>query len=398
MTYAEAQQFLHSLRPFGQVLGLDIMQALADRLGNPERHLRFIHIAGTNGKGSVAAMCHSVLTEAGYRCGLYTSPHLVSFTERFQINRTPCQPQDVVWMVERIQPLRHGLSREPTFFETVTAMALDYFREQRVDIVVWETGMGGRLDATNIVIPLVSVITTIGFDHQQYLGDTLEKIAAEKAGIIKPGIPCVTGVRDPGPLQVIRDIAAARGSPLTIITEPSNDPVPLPGEHQRWNWAVAQAALRASGLSIPADAWQTGLQRTEWPGRFQQIGPVILDGAHNPPAAEALAATWRARLKNQPVLLIIGVLRDKDYRQIVQILAPLAHRVICVPVRNPRSLDPRELAAEFPQATVADCVADALAQRRDGEIAVVTGSLFLVGEALQWLQRKQVDLPELTLQ
>lgn len=398
MTYAEALEFLHRLRPYGQVLGLDIIHALAERLGNPERQLRFLHIAGTNGKGSVAAMCHSVLTEAGYRCGLYTSPHLVSFTERFQINRTPCRPEDVVWMVERIRPLREGLGREPTFFETVTAMALDYFRAQGVNVVVWETGMGGRLDATNIVTPLVAVITTIGFDHQQYLGDTLEKIAAEKAGIIKPGVPTVTGVRDPGPLQVIRDVAAARGSSLTVVTEPSNDPVPLPGEHQRWNWAVAKATLLVSGLRIPREAWISGLQRTQWPGRFQRIGSVVLDGAHNPPAAEVLAATCRAMLGERPLLLIIGVLRDKDYPRIAQILAPIAHRVLCVPVHNPRGLDPHELAAHFPQATVAMSVGEALAQRRPDEIAVVTGSLFLVGEALQWLQRQSLDLPELTLQ
>lgn len=398
MTYAEALEFLHSLRPLGQVLGLDVMRALADRLGNPERQLRFIHIAGTNGKGSVAAMCHSVLTEAGYRCGLYTSPHLVSFTERFQIHREPCRAEDVCWMVERIRPLRGGLKREPTFFETVTAMALDYFRREKAEVVVWETGMGGRLDATNIVTPLVAVITTIGMDHQQYLGDTPEKIAAEKAGIIKPGVPTVTGVREAGPLGVIRAVARQRGSPLTVVTAPSSEPVPLAGEHQRWNWAVAQAALRASGLTIPADAWRTGLARTRWPGRFQRVGRVVLDGAHNPPAAEALAATWRATLGDCPVLLIIGVLRDKDYRQVARILAPLARRVICVPVRNPRSLEPAALAAEFAQARVASSVAEALAQQRPDEIAVVTGSLFVVGEALQHLGSQQVDERELTLQ
>jgi dihydrofolate synthase/folylpolyglutamate synthase len=393
MTYSDAIESLHRLRPFGQVLGLELVQAVAGRLGHPERALRFLHIAGTNGKGSVAAMCHSVLAEAGYRTGLYTSPHLVSFTERFQINRAPCAPADIVRLWERVRPLREGLARELTLFETVTAMALEYFREQRADVVVWETGLGGRLDATNMVTPLVSVITTIGFDHMQYLGDTLEKIAGEKAGIIKPGVPVVTGVREPGPLAVIRERADRLGSPLTVVTEPAAT-APLAGEHQRWNCAVAVAALRASGLRFTEEQLRVGLAQTHWPGRFQVIGDVVLDGAHNPAAAEVLVRT----LGGERVDLIVGVLRDKDVRRVCEILAAVAREVVCVPVRSERTSDPRELAKFFPRATVAGSVAEALQRRRGDVRTLVTGSLFLVGEALALLQPGGVSAREMALQ
>jgi dihydrofolate synthase/folylpolyglutamate synthase len=387
VTYPEAIEFLFGLRWHGQKLGLDTMRELLALLGNPQDGLRFIHIAGTNGKGSVAAMCHSVLLTAGIRTGLYTSPHLVSFCERFQINGQLIAPDRVVSLVERLRPLlTQTTTRPPTFFEVVTAMALVYFREENVEVVVWETGLGGRLDATNVVTPLVSVITTIGFDHMQYLGDTLASIAGEKAGIIKPGVPVVTGTRETEALRVIRETSAQRGCRLTEVREPLDWEIPLAGNHQRWNCATAVAALQATGLPVTMEQMRAGVRRTRWPGRFQVIREnpvVILDGAHNGEAAQVLAATIREKFPSTPVALILGVLRDKDYAQVCRILAPLARWIYCVPVQSERTCDPAELAAlcrGLVRADLATAYAEAL--MLPSGVIVITGSLFLVGEAL----------------
>ena len=224
MTYADTIDFLYGIRLFGQKLGLETTQYLLRLMGNPQDSLRFIHIAGTNGKGSVAAMLQAMLSAAGYKTALYTSPHLVSFCERFQIDGQCIAEAEVVRLVEEIKPLlekvgAHPEFRAPTFFEAVTAIALQYFREQKVDVVVWETGLGGRLDATNVVTPLVSVITNIAFDHTQYLGETLTQIATEKCGIIKPGVPVVTACAAEEALAVIRKIAAAQAEALPLWGE-----------------------------------------------------------------------------------------------------------------------------------------------------------------------------------
>ncbi len=410
MTYSQTIDYLFGIRLFGQKLGLETMRELLRRLGEPQCGLKFIHIAGTNGKGSVAAMCHSVLVAAGYRAGLYTSPHLVSFCERFQINQQPIAPADVVRLVEQIRPHlevvgaasppRPAEFRPPTFFEVVTALALEHFRQQRVEVAVWETGLGGRLDATNVVTPLVSVITSISLEHTQYLGNSLTEIAREKCGIIKPGVPVVSAPQAAEVLAVIRQTCAERNCPLTVVQPPwPGYEIPLIGAHQRINCAIAVAALRASGLRLTNEQLPEGLKRTQWPGRFQVIGNVVVDGAHNPAAAELLAATLRERYAGQPLLLIIGVLKDKDYPGMCRLLAPLAARVICVPVRSERACDPRELAKQFPNATVCERVAAAMAMRRAGETAVVTGSLFLVGEALRELGVLPAETErELTLQ
>ncbi len=394
MTYTEAIDFLYGIRLFGQKLGLETMQDLMRRLGNPERDLRFIHIAGTNGKGSVAAMTHAVLAHAGFRTGLYTSPHLVSFCERFQVNGQPIAEGDAVRLVEQIRPLLERTEpRSPTFFEVVTAMALLYFRECNVEVVSWETGMGGRLDATNIVTPCVSVITNVGYDHMQYLGDTLDKIAAEKAGIIKRGVPVVTGAQDPTVLKIIRQTCATLNSSLTEVRQPLLWETNLAGDYQHWNCATAVAALRATGLPLSEGLIRTGLRQTRWPGRFQVFkGPpcVVLDGAHNAPAAAELAKTLSAESPTTERTLILGVLRDKEVAQVCQTLAPMAAKIFCVPVQNERSSDPSELARfcrnANPQAEVevhAD-LPSAFAKARGGEtgVVVITGSLFLVGEAL----------------
>ena len=425
MTYPETIEFLFGIRLFGQKLGLETMQYLLRLMSDPQQSLRFIHIAGTNGKGSVAAMLHAVLSRAGYKTGLYTSPHLVSFCERFQVNGKPIAESDVVRLVEEIRPLlekvaAHPEFRAPTFFEAITAIALRYFREQNIDVVVWETGLGGRLDATNVVTPLASVITNIAFDHTQYLGETLAQIATEKCGIIKPGVPVVTASVMEEAFRVIQRTAATRGCRVTVVgqdvraTRLSEDEqcqrveltglrhdygpltIPLLGAHQATNCVTAVAALEASGLSFTAGQVHEGLMQTAWPGRFQIVNhhpTVVLDGAHNAAAAEELAATLREHFTGRKLTLILGVLRDKNYDQMCQILAPLAGQVLCVPVNSERTSDPDQLArwckAANPaaQITVAANLAQAYAQARSesADVVVIAGSLFLVGEALDRL-------------
>src|SRR5215475_13021130 len=230
MTYSEAIQFLYSLRWFGTKLGLTNTFKLAGLAGNPHHQLRFIHVAGTNGKGSTCAMLESIYREAGLRVGLFTSPHLVSFGERIQVNREPIPESEVVSLVMEMQSLLKHFSIEehPTFFEVVTVMALRYFSRQQCDLVIWETGLGGRLDATNIVTPLASVITNVQYDHQKYLGETLASIAAEKAGIIKPRIPIITATDAPEALPVIVETALGQESPLTVVS-PADTEALVPG-------------------------------------------------------------------------------------------------------------------------------------------------------------------------
>ncbi|HLX70487.1 MAG TPA: Mur ligase family protein, partial [Verrucomicrobiae bacterium] len=260
MTYSEAIQFLYGLRLFGAKFGLENTFKLAELSGNPQERLRFIHVAGTNGKGSTCAMLESIYRAAGLRVGLFTSPHLVSFRERIQINRQFISEADVVRHVGQLKPLLKEFpdDHHPTFFEAVTIMALNYFAEQKCELVIWETGLGGRLDATNIVVPLASVITNIGIEHSEWLGDTVERIASEKAGIIKPGQPVVTSATAGHGLEVIGAVARERHSPLTIVgpaqvIQPPLNVIDLPlhGPHQRLNAALALATVRALSTQIP---------------------------------------------------------------------------------------------------------------------------------------------------
>ena len=411
MTYRDAIQFLSGIQVFGQQLGLDAMRDLLRRVGNPEKNLRFIHIAGTNGKGSVAAMTQSALTAAGFRTGLYTSPHLVSFCERIQLDGNQIAESDVARLIEQIRPhLAATQPRPPTLFEVVTAIALQYYREQNADVIAWETGLGGRLDATNVVTPLVSVITKLDFDHTQYLGDTLAKIAAEKAGIIKHGRPVVCSVNVPEALDVIRNVANEHKSPLTIVGEQIHFTrtgkqeialtgtrenygaitVPLPGAHQFENCATAIAAIEASGLNVGVDAVRRGIAATRWPGRFQIVRSkplTILDGAHNPDGARALAAALREQVPDRKLAFILGVLRDKNYPEVCRILAPLASRILCAPVANDRSATADEIARACLPARAEVCrdVVEANEKCSGEDVVVITGSLFLVGEAMSRL-------------
>jgi dihydrofolate synthase/folylpolyglutamate synthase len=446
VTYTEAIQFLYGLRLFGAILGLETPRKLAALAGNPQNQLRFIHVAGTNGKGSTCAMLESIYRAAGLRVGLFTSPHLVSFRERIQVNRQLISEADVKRLVKEIRGLQSGTGFQPvsdrqdvcpTFFEFVTVMALKFFAAQKCDLVIWETGLGGRLDATNIVTPLASVITNIAFDHQQWLGDTLAKIAAEKAGIIKPGVPVITAADEPEALKVIEEVARGENAPLIKVgqasrlsptkeakeSETGKMPVlPLPGDHQKLNAALALATVQALQSKIPVSdtAIRTGLETVNWPGRLQMVQMksgqnILLDGAHNVAGAkvlrEALKNNFSAGRDMRParpaeipspnsdepavrpyqMTLILGVLQDKDWQRICGTLAPLASRIFTVPVSSERSANPGQLAAACRTANLSaeifacDSLRDALRKITNDDFAVITGSLYLVGEALELL-------------
>jgi dihydrofolate synthase/folylpolyglutamate synthase len=397
VTYPEAIQYLYSLRLFGAKLGLENTFKLAALCGNPQQKLRFIHVAGTNGKGSTCAMLESIYRAAGLRVGLFTSPHLVSFRERIQIGRGMISEAQVVQQVEKFQKRLAQFPKEqhPTFFEVITVMALDFFAEHNCDLVIWETGLGGRLDATNIVTPLVSVITNIALDHQQWLGDTIEKIAFEKAGIIKPGVPVVTGAEEPEALAVIKKVAVEKGSPVTMATSIESAAL---DDYQKRNGALAQAVINILQKQIPVSAEQiaSGLKNFEWPGRLQLIEKpdgqkFLLDGAHNIAGAKVLREAIEKRFEAVEKTLIMGIFEDKDWREICRILAPLSERILVVPVASQRTANPKELAgvckAANPSAKTVVCssLREALEQSSSVRFTIITGSLYLVGEALELL-------------
>jgi dihydrofolate synthase/folylpolyglutamate synthase len=433
VTYSDAIGFLYSLRWFGAKFGLANTFKLAALAGNPQNRLRFIHVAGTNGKGSTCAMLESIYRAAGLRVGLFTSPHLVAFGERIQVNRHVIHARDVGRLVAEMRSLLeegwgtsasracnacsvthaealgptnpHAAAEHPTFFEVVTIMALRYFAEQECDLVIWETGLGGRLDATNIVTPLVSVITNIQYDHQKWLGETLASIAAEKAGIIKPGIPVITAAEGEEALPVIAETARRQNAPLTSLPpeemhRPPLDTLQLPllGQHQRMNAAVAVATVRALASQIPVsdDTIRAGLSHVHWAGRLQLVTRptgqrVLLDGAHNIGGAGILAAAVNEYFPSAKLTLVLGILRDKDWPGMCEILAPLAERILLVPVPSERSATPHELAEACRRVSATVHVVEhaslrrALAATSKDAFLVIAGSLYLVGEAMELL-------------
>jgi dihydrofolate synthase/folylpolyglutamate synthase len=413
VTYSEAIQFLYSLQLFGANFGLENTLRLAELAGNPQNKLRFIHVAGTNGKGSTCAMLESIYRTTGLRVGLFTSPHLISFRERIQVNREWISETDVVQIVAELrEQSRAGISPAldrrdacPTFFEFITVMALRYFAEQQCDLVIWETGLGGRLDATNIVTPLASVITNIGIDHSEWLGDTIKKIAAEKAGIIKPNVPIVTAAKSNEGLEIIEAVARGKNAPFTVVNEsqilvsPLNAiKLPLHGYHQQLNAALAIATARVLVAKIPVTdtALRDGLAAVSWPGRMQRVQltsgqTILLDGAHNAAGAEALRAALQAEFSDHRPTLIFGVFRDKDSRSMCQALAPLANRIVLTPIHSERTEDPAKLVPVFREANprvsieVCSSLSEALKKTADDSFVVIAGSLYLIGEAMELL-------------
>ena len=391
--------FLSRSRRFGMRPGLDTIRAVMAALGNPQDTLRCIHIAGTNGKGAVAAMLDSVLRAAGYRVVRYTSPHLVAINERFFIDGEPVADDALAAVADEVLSVIARLERdqglEVTFFEALTAVAFVLFARARPDVTVLETGLGGRLDATNIIAsPLVSVITRIGLDHCDWLGTTHAAIATEKAGIVKPGCPVVCGAMPPEALDAIRRVAVEKGSPLTV-SQPWTPPAgfALLGAFQEENAATVKAVLDMLPFTIPDGAISDGLARVVWPGRCQRVAKdgvtYIVDGAHNPDGATALARVLGGMA---PVGLVAGFCGDKDVSGHLRTLAPHVSRAWAVPIRNDRSLAPDDVVARMgtagiadatPCATVPEALSAAAAWAREtGTPVVVCGSLFLVGEAL----------------
>ncbi len=387
------------------IFDLRRMTTVLSALGNPEARFPAVHVAGTNGKGSVCTLLASVLAASGRRTGLYTSPHLERLTERFRIDGREASERDIARLSRRLRSALKSIPFRLTQFEFLTALAFLYFAEKKVDVAVVEVGLGGRLDATNVLPHVaVSVITNIGLDHTDWLGSTVEAIAGEKAGILRPRVPVVTGAAG-GALAVIRRRAAAVGSPITVVVGGGAPRTALAGPHQRRNAAVALealTALRRLGWKISDAAVRRGFSSARWPGRFECFTlPAgenrirwVLDGAHNVPAAFALRRALRAAKVNR-VELVFGALRDKDISGIARLLAPVAARVTTVRVPSGRSADPRALA-RLPvwrrRAFAATSVAAAMAsvEKRAPRIPVlVTGSLYLVGAARAWLRQKR---------
>lgn len=399
-------QWLEAAQGRGIVPGLDRMERLLAALGNPERSLRCLHVAGTNGKGSVCAFAESVLRAAGYRTGLYTSPHLVRFAERIRIGGEEVADALIGEGIARLRKATSGWPEEgmPTYFELVTALAFDLFARAGLDAVVLETGLGGRLDATNTAPKLACAVTPIGLDHTEWLGDTLGAIAREKAGIFRPGIPAVIAPQEAEALDVLKEIAAAVGAPLCVVEEPVPQDLPLglAGSHQGWNAALALALLRKAGFDPSAEVAATGLAGVSWPGRFQRLThggrELVLDGAHNLHAVRQLAAVWRAEYGGRRCTLMFGALADKDPAALLAELSPLAEEIWLIRVDSPRSADPATLSRAVSTPKSAVHTVHTLSQAWEGVFqagqnasgaprspVLLAGSLFLVGEALSFL-------------
>jgi dihydrofolate synthase/folylpolyglutamate synthase len=403
MTYPDSVRFLYALGNEIKTakLGLDRIRAVLAALGNPQDSFRSIHVAGTNGKGSTCAMIDAGLRTAGIRTGLFTSPHLIEPTERIVIDGMPVTTRQFEQAFDVVHKIAGELDLDfhPTYFETVTAMAFWLFRELRVETAVVETGLGGRLDATNVLNPTLTVITPIDFDHEAYLGGTIEAIAAEKAGILKTGVPAIFARQRPEAQKVLDQRAAALNIPVKrtedydgrdlIVTARgshfSGIHVPLAGEHQVENAIAAALALESLAIS------PKGIEHTIWPGRLEHISPnpdIILDGAHNPAGARALVRYLERFYAGRKLWLIYGAMRDKSVDEIAGILFPLASRVILTAPDNARALRPEAVAELTDQADLSSIAPDiltALQQARkeitENDVIVITGSLFLVGEA-----------------
>ena len=393
MDYREAIDWLFSTQMFGIKLGLENpRRLLRDYLAYPAHGTRVIHVAGTNGKGSTCAMIDSIARACGWRCGLFTSPHLIDYRERIKVGGAEIPEEACADMLTGLRDISSRMEAHPTFFEITLALAMRWFRERECELIVLETGMGGRLDATTAVPADVCVITPIGLDHTQWLGDTVETIAAEKAGIIMPGKPVVSAPQDASVRCVLEREANERRAPLEFVTEPlAGYRIALAGEHQRWNAALAVEALHLAGLPLNTDSVRHGLAHVTWPGRFERIRPeVVLDGAHNPHSAKVLVETWTAAFPGKKASFVFSAVAAKDIAGMLEILAPIAARFFICPVNTPRAAPARELAAllppDAPPHELYETFQAAFAAAQvHGPPILIAGSLFLVGEARAFL-------------
>ncbi|HEV2805143.1 MAG TPA: folylpolyglutamate synthase/dihydrofolate synthase family protein [Chthoniobacterales bacterium] len=390
MTYSEALAWLYGTQRFGIKLGLENVQRLLRELNVPAGGQRIIHVAGTNGKGSVCAMIDSICRAAGYRTGLFTSPHLVTYRERIRVDGEMIGTGEVAAGLTAIREMVQAWDPHPTFFEITTALALDHFKKHECELIVLETGLGGRLDATNALTPIVSVLTPIGFDHEKWLGDTLEAIASEKAGIIKTKVPVVSAAQLPPAEKVVRARATECESPLEFVAAvyDRRSKIALAGEHQQQNAALAVATLRVGNVEVSDDAITRGLAEVEWPARFQRWEDrIVIDGAHNPAGAQVLAETWREQFGEKRATIILAVLREKNASDICHSLAPIAARFILPRIRTVRALPPDELVPHVFDLGLPHSVAPSFPHALESALAhpepiLITGSLHFAGEAL----------------
>ncbi len=422
MNYTEALNYIHSVNWTFCKPGLERIGILCERLGEPQNALRFIHVAGTNGKGSFCSMLSSVLRAAGLRVGLYTSPYIRRFNERMCVNGVPIADEELAELTAKIRPIADAMTDKPTEFELITAIAFEYFKRHSCDVVILEAGMGGRLDSTNIIRrPLLSVITGIALDHTAYLGDTVEAIAAEKAGIIKDGAPILYGGESREAAEVIRQTAKEKGSPFASVNYGDlghvrgdlrgttfdfgsyrDIVIHMLGMYQPRNAAVVLTAidlLRARGMEIPEQAVRQGLAEARWQARFEVLTEdplMIFDGAHNPQGIHSAVESIRYYFGQQKVYLLTGVLRDKDYAAIAADLSQVACRAFTITPDSPRALRAAEyaetLSAAGIEAQAYDTLADGLvaartAAKRDGTPLLCLGSLYVYGTLREELER-----------
>ena len=428
MDYIQALDYIHGTWKFGTKLGLENISYLLQLLGNPHRKPRCIHIAGTNGKGSVAAMVASILEKAGYKTGLFISPYLEDFRERIQINRNYIPKDDLTRLTNAVKQKVEQMLAEgrphPTEFEVVTAIGFCYFAEQNVDYAVIEVGLGGRLDSTNVIDPLVSVITSVDYDHKDILGDTLAQIAYEKAGIIKPGRPVVVYPQQDEAMDVIKQVCQQRQSSLIEVSysdiEAIDDSIdgqhfnynkgkwtfnrlyiPLLGKHQLMNAATAITAVLVlreyMGVAISDKAIPEGLSVTEWPGRLELVHRqpyVLLDGAHNPQGAQSLADAIKNYFPHNRVIMVLGILADKDVNAILEVLVPLAAYIITTRPDSPRAMEAERLLLLVKEMNVQgqaidsiECaVKTSLDMAEPDDLVVISGSLYLIGRVRTYLK------------
>ncbi|MFY9177892.1 MAG: folylpolyglutamate synthase/dihydrofolate synthase family protein [Caldicoprobacterales bacterium] len=430
MNYNQALEYIYRAYKFGSKLGLENITDLLNRLGNPQYKFKYIHVAGTNGKGSVTSMIAHILHEAGYKVGMFTSPYLENFTERIQINLKEMPREDLGAVTEIVKEKVEEMVAEgrnhPTVFEIITAIGLVYFAKQQVDMAVVEVGLGGRFDATNVVDkPLLSVITSIGFDHMDVLGNTLGEIAFEKAGIIKPGRPVVTYPQLSEAISVLRQVSKDRNA---LLYEVSPDQINvkesslegnffdfrykdreykdlrlnLIGEHQLLNAATALTAIevvRGLGVLVPETSIYQGLARTKWPGRLEKVyqNPlIIIDGAHNAAGASALADTISKYFDKEEVTLVLGILNDKEVDAVVSKVCPLAHTTVTTKPDNPRAMDPEQLSSKaleycdrvITEPKIPDAIDKAIDIAGHQGVVLICGSLYLAGTARTHIKSK----------
>ena len=435
-TYTEALDYIYDLTKYGIKLGLKNINYLLYLLGKPHKKLKIIHVAGTNGKGSTCSLISSILQSDGYKVGLYTSPHLVDFTERIKINHKPIDRKKVCELLERIKPSIEKVANtpsygHPTFFEVITSMAFLYFFEEQVDFLVLEVGLGGRLDATNVCEPLISVITHIDYDHMDKLGNSLEEIAREKGGIIKPEGIVISSKQYEEAYNEIKKISDEKNSLIYSVGREINYEIvkfnikgvifdlkgiyrnyknlhtPLLGRHQADNAAtaiIAIEALKIRGVKISEKAIRIGLEKVKWTGRLEiiQNNPtLILDGAHNPNGVKVVRDTLKEIFSYHRLILVLAIFADKDYKKMIKILSPNADLIITTKAKNPRATPPQIIAKEAAQyiaqnkiivtENISQAINCALSNSKKDDLICITGSLYTVGEAKRYFRNKNKE-------